>query len=543
TDSTPLTVGAPGVLANDTDADGGILTAGSASNPPGGSVTLNANGSFTYTPDAGFSGTDSFTYTVTDNHGATDTATVTVTVVLNTYLAISDASVTEGNSGPTTANFTVTRSGKTTGTSSVQYKTTNGTAAAGSDFTGIPTNLTLNFAAGETSKTVGVTVTGDTLAEKNETFNVLLSGATGATISDTAGVGTIINDDGWGTLTYLSVNDVVITEGNAGTVAANFTITRTGNTAGSSTVSYKTTDGTATVAGGDYTAIALTPVTFAAGETTKPVSVSVTGDVVDEVNEAFTVNLSAPVGAVITDTAGTGTIVDDDGAITAGPTTFYSLTDVSVTEGNAGTAVATFTVSRSGNTAAAGSVKYATANSTAIAPGDYTAKPLTILSFAAGETSKQVTVNVIGETVAELDETFRLNLSAPVGGVISDSSGTATIVNDDFAYYSVNDVSVNEGDAGTKVAIFTVTRSGSLTGPGSVKYKTTDVSAVAPGDYTAVALTQVNFAAGETSKQVTVNVIGDTVAEVDETFRVDLSVAVGGVIADTQGMGTITNDD
>ena len=78
--NTALTVPAPGVLANDTDADGGALTAGSASDPAGGSVTLNADGSFTYTPDTGFSGTDSFTYIVTDNQGATDEGTVSVTV-------------------------------------------------------------------------------------------------------------------------------------------------------------------------------------------------------------------------------------------------------------------------------------------------------------------------------------------------------------------------------------------------------------------------------------------------------------------------------
>ena len=75
----PLTVGAPGVLGNDTDANGDLLAAGSASDPAGGTVTLNADGSFTYTPDAGFTATDTFTYTATDPSGASDTATVTIT--------------------------------------------------------------------------------------------------------------------------------------------------------------------------------------------------------------------------------------------------------------------------------------------------------------------------------------------------------------------------------------------------------------------------------------------------------------------------------
>ena len=77
---TALNVPAPGVLGNDTDADGDPLSAGSASDPAGGSVVLNADGSFTYTPDAGFTGTDTFTYVVSDGPGGTDTATVTITV-------------------------------------------------------------------------------------------------------------------------------------------------------------------------------------------------------------------------------------------------------------------------------------------------------------------------------------------------------------------------------------------------------------------------------------------------------------------------------
>ena len=77
---TQLIVPAQGVLANDTDADGGTLTAGSASDPPHGVVTLNADGSFTYTPANGHSGPDSFTYTVTDDHGATDSGVVAITV-------------------------------------------------------------------------------------------------------------------------------------------------------------------------------------------------------------------------------------------------------------------------------------------------------------------------------------------------------------------------------------------------------------------------------------------------------------------------------
>jgi hypothetical protein len=76
----PLTVQAPGVLANDTDADGDALTAGGVTQPANGAVVLAADGSFTYTPKAGFSGTDTFTYTASDGTAASAKTTVTITV-------------------------------------------------------------------------------------------------------------------------------------------------------------------------------------------------------------------------------------------------------------------------------------------------------------------------------------------------------------------------------------------------------------------------------------------------------------------------------
>ena len=224
--------------------------------------------------------------------------------------------------------------------------------------------------------------------------------------------------------TNLSINDVTVTEGNSGTTAATFTVTRTGDVTGPSTVAYATADGTAT-AGADYTAVPATTVTFVAGQTSKTVTVNVIGDTADEPRETFSVNLSSPTGATISDATGVATVVDDDAP------TYLSVSDVSVTEGNAGTTPATFTVTRSGNTAVGVSVKYATANASATAGSDYTALASTTLSFAAGETSKTVAADVTGDTAAEANETFNLNLSSPVGATISDATGVATVENDD----------------------------------------------------------------------------------------------------------------
>ena len=86
TEDAPLVIAAPGVLANDSDSDGDTLTAGLLSGPAHGTLTLNADGSFVYTPDAHYSGLDSFTYQVTDGEGGSKTATVSLTVT-----AVADA--------------------------------------------------------------------------------------------------------------------------------------------------------------------------------------------------------------------------------------------------------------------------------------------------------------------------------------------------------------------------------------------------------------------------------------------------------------------
>ncbi len=108
-------------------------------------------------------------------------------------LAISDVTVTEGNSGTSTATFTVTLTPAATQTVTVAYATAAGTATSGADYTAA--SGTLTFTAGVTSRQFGVPVVGDTTNEPNETFAVNLSSPANAVIADAQGVGTIRNDD------------------------------------------------------------------------------------------------------------------------------------------------------------------------------------------------------------------------------------------------------------------------------------------------------------------------------------------------------------
>ncbi|MBM6595592.1 Calx-beta domain-containing protein [Microvirga pudoricolor] len=242
-------------------------------------------------------------------------------------IAVSDVSLTEGNSGTKEAVFTVSLSKASTETVTVAYASADGTAKAGSDY--IAKAGTLTFAPGETSKTVAILVQGDTAVEANETFSLNLSSPTKATLADAQGVATIVNDDTAAPAGTLSVSNVSVTEGQSGTKDALFTVSLSAAAASTVSVNYATANGTAT-AGSDYTAKTGT-VTFAPGETTKTVAVSVIGDSLFEADETFTFNLSGASGATISKAQGVGTILNDDAA-PARPT--ISVADISVQEGN-----------------------------------------------------------------------------------------------------------------------------------------------------------------------------------------------------------------
>jgi hypothetical protein len=234
----------------------------------------------------------------------------------------------------------------------VNYTTADNSATAGSDY--VPASGTLTFTPGQLAQTLTVTINGDAAFEPNETFNVNLSSATNATIADSQGVGTISNDDSQPTI---AINDVSLTEGNAGTTVATFTVSLSNASSQTITVNYTTADNSAT-AGGDYVAASGT-LTFTPGQLTQSIAVTVNGETMFEPNETFNVNLSGATNATIADNQGVATITNDDSQPT------ISINDVSQDEGNAGTTSAVFTVSLSNPSSQTITVSYATANSTA----------------------------------------------------------------------------------------------------------------------------------------------------------------------------------
>jgi hypothetical protein len=221
-------------------------------------------------------------------------------------LRIGDVTVAEGNAGTRAATFTVTLSAPSAQPVTVQYATANGTATAGGDYQA--RSGTLTIPAGRTTGTITVPVIGDRSPEPNESFFVNLSGATNATIADGQAAATIADDE-----PRISITDVTKAEGRKNqTTLFTFTVTLSAPYDQPVTMSFSTLNGTATTGDNDYVAKTGT-LTFAPGETTKTITIEVTGDRKKEVNETFYLDLFGNSShSQFTKKRGIGTILNDD---------------------------------------------------------------------------------------------------------------------------------------------------------------------------------------------------------------------------------------
>jgi Calx-beta domain/FG-GAP-like repeat len=225
------------------------------------------------------------------------------------------------------------------------------------------------------------------------------------------------------------------------------------------------------------------------------------------------------------------------------PPPTITIDDVTFTEGNTGVREATFTVYLSYSSTQPITVAYANGNATATAGSDYQAKS-GILTIPAGQTSSIISVNILGDRLAELDEAFFIDLTNATNATIADHQGIATIM-DDEPKISISDVSKAEGKKGqTTLFTFTVTLSAAYDQPVTMSYRTANGTAsTSNSDYVAKTGT-LTFAPGETTKTIVIQVKGDSKREGSETFYLDLFGNSGNSkLKKSRGLATILNDD
>ena len=367
------------------------------------------------------------------------------------FLSINNVSLTEGDNGTKNATFTVTLSAASTSPVTVHYATSNGTARAGSDYVAVPDTL-ITFAPGQISKTIDVSIIGDTTVEPNATFAVNLSNATGATIADAQGIGTITDNDSVSAPT-LSINNVAVTEGDNGAKNATFIVTLSATSNSPVTVSYATANGNAT-AGSDYTAKTGT-LTIPAGQISGTIDVSIIGDTIVEPDETFAVNLSNATGATIADAQGIGTIRNDDSAADLVLTKTASPNPIVV----GGNLVYTLRVTNNGPNDAAGvtltdtlpaSVTFVSASPAFTRTGNTITFALSSIANGANKTA---VITVKATMVGNVTNTANVTATTTDPIAANNRASQTTLVNPSVLRPTITSFSPPKGPVGTRVVI------------------------------------------------------------------------------------------
>jgi hypothetical protein len=279
------------------------------------------------------------------------------------------------------------------------------------------------------------------------------------------------------------------------------------------TVPY-TVSGTATNPD-DYTIAPDSPLTFAPGETSKSITITVIDDSEIEPDETVVLDLGAPTNATLgATTTYTETITDDDSGVTVS----FGAAGGSAAEG---VATRTVTVTLSGPLPFPVTVPY-TVSGTATSPDDYSIAPPSPLTFAPGETNKTITITVVDDTLVEADETVVLTLGTPTNaGLGATTTYTETIVDDEPTPTVAFATAAGSAPEGVATRTVTVVLSGPSTLPITVPYSVSG-TATSPEDYSISPASPLAFAPGETSKTITITVVDDTLVESDETVILTL---------------------
>ena len=375
-----------------------------------GNATFNS-----FFSDAGYTG-QFITATATD--GAKNTSEFSGAVVTDGpagAIQFSDATYSVAEGVPS-ATINVVRLAGSSGTVSVHFTTSDGTAVAGNDYSAASGVLTLPD--GEVYASFTVPILNDNLNETDETVTLTLDSPSGGVIVGSRSNAVLVISDN--DPIYLNAGDAAVTKPASGATTMMFPLFLSGPSSRTVSVSYKTTNITAE-AGIDYVS-ATGRVDFAPGTTNQFVSVTILGDGLTEGSKSFLLSLSNPTNAVFGDSQALGTIYDGTQGVLQLSSPTYTVSE----QGQA----ATITVSRVGGTLGTVSVSFNASNGSAMSGYDFTATN-GVLTFNNGQATRTFTIPVLDDSLIEGDETVSVQLSAPSGTTLGDPATAALLIQDD----------------------------------------------------------------------------------------------------------------
>ncbi|WP_256872037.1 Calx-beta domain-containing protein [Nostoc sp. TCL26-01] len=438
-------------------------------------------------------------------------------------LAFTSPNYSINEDGTPVAAVTITRTGGASGAVSVTLTPSNGSAIAPADYTN--TAITVDFANGETSKTVTIPITNDTLVEGNETINLTLTNPTGGAILGSQQNANLVIID----------NDIQLAFANSsfsinedGTAINQVTVVRSGVTSTAVSAIIQLTDGTATVPS-DYTNTPIT-VNFAAGETSRTVAIPIINDSVFEATETINLTLANPTNGATLGTQKTAVLNIVDNDVLAGVIQF-SNASYSINEN--GTPVSAVTLTRTGGSDGAVSVRVDLTNGTATAGSDYNNNSI-IVNFADGETSRTVTIPIIDDSNLESSETINLTLANPTNGATigTQNSAVVNVIDNDFKPTLTVNITAEQVNEGNTIQ-GTVTRNTDTTTPLTVTLVNSDNTQI-------TVPTTVTIPVGANSVNFSITAVDDNLLELPKNYSIIASAQ--GFISGSDSVAVIDND-
>ena len=382
----------------------------------------------TLTNDAAFEASESFNLALSAITNATTLDAIGTAIigendaplVSNSRITVDDIFVDESQ---TYADFLVRLDAPNTNAVTVRYDTADGTASyfySPQDY--VRTGETLNFAPGETVKTVRVTLLDDAIAEATKNFSLILSSpSANATIIKGARATIIDNDATTGT-PAASIIDAVVDETDQ-----TVTVTVVLNKPSTRWTSLDVAGQNITAVGSDYRALQIGKIAFAPGETEKTVTFGLLNDALVEGTELFDVVLTNPVGMTLGDARAHAFIASNDNAAVASPVLHVANVAASEDKG-----YIDFLVTLSAPSVSGARVNYSTSAGTASSSSDFLSASGTLV-FAPGEVARVWRIILNDDITAEALENFTFNLSGAVNATIGTASATATIIDNESA--------------------------------------------------------------------------------------------------------------